>query len=289
MLSPNFFNTIFVFPILNILVALYKLLSLVKIPGSFGFSIIGLTVLIRLLLHPFFKQQMETAKKMQELKPHIDKLSKKHSKDPKKLQQEQLKLYQQAGINPASGCVFMIIQIPVFFALYKTLSLFLLNSNLVKTITEINHTLYLSLLKIETINPWFFGFNLALAPNKAAQWHYYLIPVVTGVLQYWQAQVSMPAAPKTDSVEERSPAERDGRGKAESVKDKKSDGGDFQQAMSMQMKYIMPLMIGWFSYTLPLGLSLYWNIFSIFSIIQYQKISPKSKALNPKQLQNPKS
>jgi len=118
MLSPNFFNTIFVFPILNILVALYKLLSLVKIPGSFGFSIIGLTVLIRLLLHPFFKQQMETAKKMQELKPHIDKLSKKHSKDPKKLQQEQLKLYQQAGINPASGCVFMIIQIPVFFALY---------------------------------------------------------------------------------------------------------------------------------------------------------------------------
>lgn len=272
MLQPNFFNTVFVFPILNILLALYKLLSLVKIPGAFGFAIIGLVVLIRFLLHPFFKQQLETAKKMQEMKPHLDKLSKKHGKDPKRLQQEQLKLYQQAGINPASGCLFMIIQIPVFFALYKTLSLFLLNKNLTKVLTEINKVLYLPILKIDSINPWFLGYNLALAPNKTGQWHYYLIPVITGVLQYWQAQVSMPAqTPSTSAVEERS-------GKTTEVNkaEEKKEGGDFQQAMSMQMKYILPFMIGWFSYTLPVGLSLYWNIFSLFSIIQYKQMKVKS-------------
>jgi YidC/Oxa1 family membrane protein insertase len=49
---------------------------------------------------------------MQEMKPHLDKLQTQHKKDPKRLQQEQLKLYQQHGLNPAAGCVFLIIQIP---------------------------------------------------------------------------------------------------------------------------------------------------------------------------------
>jgi len=274
MLSPNFFNTVFVFPILNILVAFYKLLSLIRFPGAFGFAIIGLVVLIRFLLHPFFKQQLETARKMQEVKPHLDKLSKKHKTDPKRLQQEQLKLYQQAGINPASGCLFMIIQIPVFFALYNTLSLFLMNGNLTKALTEINKVLYLSFLKIESINPWFFGFNLALAPNKAGQLHYYLIPVITGALQYWQAQVSMPAQTQSTSAVTNTSEVNENKKNTSEVK--KSTGDDFQKAMGTQMKYILPFMIGWFSYTLPVGLSLYWNIFSLFSIIQYRQMKVKS-------------
>lgn len=272
MLSANFFNTVFVIPILNILVALYKLLSLIKIPGAFGFSIIALVVLIRFLLHPFFKQQLETARKMQEIKPHIDKLSKKHKKDPKRLQQEQLKLYQQAGINPTSGCLFMIIQIPVFIALYQTLSLFLMNGSSTKVLTEINKVLYLSFLRIDSIDPWFFGFNLALAPNKAGQIHYYLIPILTGVLQYWQAQVSMPASQPSVSEKKTTEVNDDEKNLSEEKNKDKNNSDDFQKAMGTQMRYIFPFMIGWFSYTLPVGLSVYWNIFSLFSIFQYRKI-----------------
>ncbi|EKE15149.1 MAG: hypothetical protein ACD_12C00128G0001, partial [uncultured bacterium] len=121
MLDPNFFNTIFVIPILNLLVIFYKLFLLVKLPGAFGFAIIALTIAIRMLFQPFFKKQIETAKKMQELKPHLDNLSSKHKDDKKQLQAEQLKLYQQHGINPTSGCLVMIIQLPVFIALYNTL------------------------------------------------------------------------------------------------------------------------------------------------------------------------
>lgn len=255
------FNTIFFHPIINLLVFFYKVLNYLKIPGDFGFSIILLTALIRLLLHPFFKQQLETSKKMSDLKPHLDRLSKKHKNDAKKLQAEQMKLYQQAGINPASGCLFMIIQIPVFIALYNTLQKFLLNAG-PKAIAEINKMLYSNSLHIKTINPWFFGFNLAESPAKAGQWYYYLIPVITALLQYLQTQATMP---QTTSV-------------AGSVSDKTSeDKGDFQKAMNTQMKFIFPLMIGWFSYTLPVGLSLYWNIFSLFSIIQYRKMSSKSQ------------
>ncbi len=263
MLTPNFFNTYFIIPILNVLVLLYKVFLFLKLPGAFGFAVIGLTVLVRLVLHPFFKQQLEMSKKMQEMKPHLDRLSQQHKNDKSKLQQEQLKLYQQAGINPASGCLFMIIQIPVFIGLYNTLSLFLLNGHGPAIINKINNVLYSPLLRISSIDSWFFGFNLAATPAKGGQWFYYLIPVLTGVLQYLQVQVSMPSSAKAP---EGKPA----------IEEKKEDSGDFQKAMNTQMKFIFPLMIGWFSYTLPVGLSLYWNIFSLFSIMQYRNLKTKN-------------
>jgi len=267
MLNPNFFNTIFVIPILNLLVAFYKLFLSINFPGAFGFAIIALTVAIRLLFQPFFQKQIETAKKMQELKPHLDNLSTKHKNDKKQLQAEQLKLYQQHGINPASGCLVMIVQLPVFIALYQTLNLFLLSGHTEKTILAINKVLYFPFLKISSINPWFFGLDLVKSPKAMGSWYYLLIPLITGVLQYFQAQVSMPQVSSTQQI---TPADKD--------KDKKKeDQGDFQKAMNTQMKYLFPIMIGWFSYTLPVGLALYWNVFSIMGIMQYKKVNSKPK------------
>jgi len=267
MLSPNFFNTIFVIPILNLLVVFYKLFLMIKLPGAFGFAIIALTVSVRLLFQPFFKKQIETAKKMQELKPHLDTLSDKHKNDKKQLQAEQLKLYQQHGINPTSGCLVMIIQLPVFIALYNTLNLFLANGQAEKTIMAINKVLYLPILKIQSIDPWFFGLDLVKSPKQAGDWYYLLIPLITGILQYFQALVSMPQANTT------APVAQVGKNK-----DKKEESkGDFQKAMNTQMKYMFPIMIGWFAYTLPVGLSLYWNVFSIMGIMQYRKVNGKLK------------
>ena len=256
MLDPNFFNTVFVFPILNILLFFNNIFVSINLPGSFGWAIIALTVFVRLILHPLFKKQLDTAKKMQDLKPHLDRLSAQHKKEPKKLQQEQLKLYQEAGINPASGCVFLIIQIPIFIALYNTLNVFLTNGNLQKIIGQINNVVYHPSLRITAIDPWFLGYNLALTPAKAGLWYYYLIPVLTGFLQYYQVHVSTPPQPKVDKNE----------------KKEKSATEDFQRAMNTQMKYIFPVLIGWFAYQFPIGLSLYWNIFSVFSIIQYKQM-----------------
>lgn len=269
MLNPNLFNTVFVIPILNLLVIFYKLFLFIKLPGAFGFAIIALTVAVRLLFQPFFQKQIETAKKMQELKPHLDNLSSKHKNDKKQLQAEQLKLYQQHGINPTSGCLVMILQLPVFIALYNTLNLFLLNGHAEKTITAINKVLYFSFLKIDSINSWFFGLDLVKSPKQAGDWYYLLIPLITAVLQYFQAQVSMPQASTSGPLVQAQ--------KGNKKDDKKPEGqGDFQKAMNTQMKYMFPLMIGWFSYTLPIGLALYWNIFSIMGIMQYKKVNNKS-------------
>jgi len=258
------FNTLFFSPIKNLLVFFYYILLQLKVPGAFGFSIIALTVFVRLILHPFFKQQMEMTKKMQDVKPHMDKLSAKHKKDPKKLQEEQLKLYQQYGINPASGCLFMVIQMPIFIALYQALALFF-NGNVKQTIIAINKIVYFPFLKIHSIDPWFFGINLAASPQTANNPLYYAVPVITAVLQYLQVQSSTPA---TNAI---IPVKKDKDDKSE----KKENKDDFQKIMNTQMKYVFPLMIGWFSMSLPIGLSLYWNIFSLFSIIQYRNIHKK--------------
>jgi YidC/Oxa1 family membrane protein insertase len=287
MISPNFFNTILVIPILNLLVVFYKLFLLVKLPGAFGLAIIALTIFIRMLFQPFFKKQIETAKKMQELKPHLDRLTEKHKDDKKQLQAEQLKLYQQAGINPASGCLVMIIQLPVFIALYQTLNLFLLGGHADKTIQAINKVMYMPLLKITSINPWFFGLDLVKSPSQARIWYYLLVPLVTGILQYFQAQASMPPASATSQVVPPSAKATEGKQDKDNKdsKDgnkKKDDSADFQKAMNTQMKYMFPVMIGYFSYKLPVGLALYWNIFSIMGIMQYKQVNSKSKIQNLK-------
>ena len=106
-----------IWPILNILIALYKGLALLKIPGAFGFAIIILTIIIRGLLTPFTKAQLKSAKKMQDLKPQLDELSRKHKGDKTKLQQAQMSLYKEAGINPAAGCLPLLVQIPIFISL----------------------------------------------------------------------------------------------------------------------------------------------------------------------------
>jgi len=213
---------------------------------------------------------MDTAKKMQDIKPHIDKLSKKHKGDAKKIQEEQMKIYQEAGINPASGCIFMVIQIPVFIALYQTLQHFFV-ADTSKVIMTMNKVLYFPFLYLKTLDVWFLGLNLAATPKQMKSVFAYLIPIVTGILQYFQTistTASMAPAPTTTKTEET----KDG-------KKVSSTGDDFQKAMNTQMKYVFPFMIGWFSLSMPIGLALYWNIFSVFSIIQYELHKRQSKSV----------
>ncbi len=260
----NIFEVLFVLPILNVLLAFYKVLEIFHIPGVLGFSIVFLTVIVKLILHPLLKNQFRTAQKMKELQPKLSALSKKHKKNPKRLQEEQMKLYKQHGVNPAAGCLVGIIQIPVFFGLYQTL-LFFLGKNATVVIKKINEMVYFSFLKISNIDPWFFGFNLAISPKSSGEWYYLFVPVITAVLQYYQAEATtMTQVPK--AMDKKNPKKD---------KDKKEEG-DFQKAMSMQFKFFLPLMIAYFSYTLPVGLSLYWDIFSLFTILQYKHIQVNS-------------
>jgi YidC/Oxa1 family membrane protein insertase len=232
------------------------------IPGAFGWAIIALTITIRLLLNPLFAKQMKTARDIEMLRPKLTALNDKHKNDKQRLQQEQMKLYQEHGINPASGCFTAIIQMPVFISLYHVLQLFL-TKDVAKILQQVNGVAYTDLIKISSIDPWFFGFNLAATPSQWQKlgWFYLIIPVITAILQYYQISAQSPIPPKKQQTDT----------KSKDKDDKKEDAEDMQVAMAKQMRIMFPLMIGYFSYVFPVGLALYWNIFSLFSILTNKK------------------
>nr|WP_221443181.1 membrane protein insertase YidC [Nocardiopsis algeriensis] len=88
---------------------------------AWGLSIVLLTVIMRLLLVPLFVKQMNTQRKMQEIQPKLRKLQERYKHDKQRLQQESMKLYQESGTNPLMGCLPLLLQMPVFFALFNVL------------------------------------------------------------------------------------------------------------------------------------------------------------------------
>ena len=142
MTNPNLWNQLLVWPILNLLMILYKGFEWMHVPGPLGFAVIGLTIIIRLVLYPLMQAQMKSAKKMATIKPHMDALNVKHKGDKQGLQQAQLALYKEHGVNPAAGCLPLLIQMPVLIALYNVFYQVLNNGNLQKVAEEINQVMY---------------------------------------------------------------------------------------------------------------------------------------------------
>jgi YidC/Oxa1 family membrane protein insertase len=260
MTNPSFWNQFFVWPIINILMGLYNFFEWLGLPGPMGFAVIGLTIVIRLILYPLMRAQLRSAKKMSSLKPHMDALNEKHKEDKQALQQAQLALYKEHGVNPAAGCLPLLIQMPVLIALYNVFYHVLSNGNLEKLVEEINTVAYASWLHVSSLDLSFFGVNLGLKPSawQTDGWWLLLVPVITGLLQWYQTKLMMVQA---------APAGGD-KQIAKKKKDDEKKPEDMAADMQKQMAIITPIMFGYFAFQFPLGLALYWNVFGIFGIIQ---------------------
>ena len=90
--------------------------------GNYGIAIILLTVLTKILFYPLTQKSMTSMKQMQALQPHLNALRAKYKNDNQRLQREMMELYRRHGVNPMGGCLPIVIQIPVFYALYVTLT-----------------------------------------------------------------------------------------------------------------------------------------------------------------------
>lgn len=89
------------------------------LPGSWGWAILALTLIIKLLTWPLTSAQLKASKKMAQFAKPMQEIREKHAKNPEKMQKEMMKLYQEHGINPLAGCLPILIQIPIFFGLYS--------------------------------------------------------------------------------------------------------------------------------------------------------------------------
>lgn len=249
----NIFNAIFAIPLTNVLVAFYQLFYHLGIPFAFGLSIIALSIVIKLILWPLMTAQIKSQHKMQKVAPHLSALKELHKGDAKKLQEESMRLYKEHGVNPAGGCLPALVQLPFIYGLYTVL-ISAVNVSGAKDIARINSELYFPFLKLDSVwDTTMFGLSLGKSPQHLMSVAplIVLVPAITVGFQFFLSKMMMPD-------EELVPAT--------TTAPKKED--DFQAAFQKQSLFMFPLVVGFFSFTLPLGLSLYWNTFSIFGIIQ---------------------
>lgn len=268
----NIFNLLLVNPIINILVLIYHGLVAIHTPYALGFSIILLTVIIRAILYPLINSQLKTSKKMQEITPHLNRLKELHKNDAARLQSETMKLYQEHGVNPVAGCLPLLVQLPLIWGLYGVLQ------QIVKTdpkyvLSYVNHAVYSPSLKLTHMwDTSFFGLPMGQNPSHlftSLGVAVLLIPIATGVFQLLQSKMMFAATEEKLKDVEKDAAKTKNKALIKEVK--KED--DFATAFQTQSLYIFPLMIAFFSWTLPVGLSLYWNTFTIFGILQQYQIS----------------
>lgn len=256
------FNLLLIHPIVNILVAIYHLLATLGLPYAFGFSIIVMTVVIRLLIYPLTASQLRASHKMQKVSPHVAKLKEKHKGDARALQQATMDLYKEHGVNPASGCLLAIVQLPILLALYNVFQN-LISKKPEDLVSYINNIVYSPALKLQ--HAWdmhFFGLPLHDTPEKLFKTlgvAILLIPVITAILQFFQSKMMFAAQTAQQPTTE------------------KSTEADFAKAMQTQSLYFLPLMLAFASWKFALGLSLYWNTFAIFGMIQQYLVQKEQK------------
>lgn len=139
---------------------------------NYGFAIILLTVIIKLLFFPLMNKQYASMKKMQDIAPKMKELREKFKTQPQKMQEAVLKLYRENNVNPLSGCLPMLLQIPFFIAIYAT----------------IMSNKFTALLVEPGINKGLFSFWLAdLALPDAT----FILPVVLAVFTFYSQKMMM--------------------------------------------------------------------------------------------------
>src|SRR5260221_237982 len=266
------FTGLIVNPIVTLVAGIYYVLTLLHVPSPLGCSIILLTIAIRLILYPFTGAQLKTARKMQKLTPHLNSLKAKHKDDAKTLQAETMKLYKEHGVNPAAGCLPLLVQLPIIWGLYYVLQQ-IVNANSKLVVTFVNHAVYISAFQIH--HAWdshFFGLPLGQTPShllSSLGIVVFLVPLLIAAFQFIQSKMMPPALEKKLAEVEKDAKKEKNKALVKEVK--KED--DFMTAFQTQSLFLFPLMIGFFSWSLPVGLSFYWNTFTIFGIIQQYSIS----------------
>ena len=220
------FNEALVRPLFNLLVWTYNI-----IPGhDFGVSIILVTVFLRVLLYPLSDKALKSQKALQELQPKIKELQKKF-KEKEEQARAMMAFYKEHKVSPFSGCLPLLIQLPILIGLYRVF--------LTGLEPESLSTLYPFVQNPGALNPMFVGLVSLAEPSR-------ILAVLAGLAQFLQAK----------SVFQRS----DGGSSA--------SGGEFAQSMQKSMIYMMPLFMIFIAWNLPAGLALYWVVTMLFSLGQ---------------------
>lgn len=267
---------------------------------NYGLAIILFTIIVKLIILPLQIKSQKAMKKQQKIQPIIAELQKKYANDQQKLQAEMMKVYKENNVSMTGGCLPLLIQMPILFGLYKVIqspltyikgidfSNMAVLDNVKLIVTEMTEkfpdvignlasstaeqltkhyqiqlTTWSDLLGKTAELGWDVNFNFlgldlskvpsaSLAPIMAADFSdlstvlLILIPAFAVLATWLSMKQTQSAAPQNNS-----------------------SANDTAQSMSKSMTMMMPIMTGFFTFTLPSGIGIYWIISSITQILQY--------------------
>jgi len=220
-------NLILLEPILNFLVLLSSVFF-----GSFGIAIIVLVIIVRLLMLPLSLRQLRSTRAMQALSPKLQEVQKKYAKDQQKLRQEIATVYKESGVSPL-GCVWpMLVQFPIWIALYQSIRRALAASP--EELLGLYQNLYSSPIihKMVPLEENFLWLNLGVPDS------WFILAILCGGSMWVLQKMSTVASPDPRA-----------------------------QSMARTMIWMMPLMFALFTFMVPSGLAVFWVVSNIIGIV----------------------
>lgn len=217
--------------------------------GTFGLAILALTVVVRLIFFPLANKQYESITKMKKVQPQMEELRKKYKDDPAKQQQELLALYQREKVNPLAGCLPLLLQIPVFYALYKvlTVTIEMRHAPFMGWIKDLSARDPTTIWNVFGLIPW----DPATAPLIGSflngPLHLGVLPILYGITMWLTMAMSPPA-------------------------------GDPVQQKIFQF---MPLIFTFIMAPFAVGLLIYWTWSNVLTLLQQYVIMRRFKVDNP--------
>lgn len=226
-------------PFITVLALLYSIFG-----NNIVLAITALTVVIRLATSPLLLQQQRSTEAMQVVQPQIKRLQEKYKGDREKLSMAQMELYKEHKISPLGGCLPLLVQLPIMFALYGAIT-YGLGATPYQVVDLSGRLLIPGLDKLVPLDKLWLGLDLTQPPtvagfNAAAV----ILPLLVLATTWLQSKLTIPPVDPNDKS---NPA----------------------ASMTRSMTTIMPLMFGFFALTFSVGLSIYFIVSNIVGIIQY--------------------
>lgn len=233
--------------LLNILQFFYGLTN------SFGLSIVLLTIAVRVVLYPLNQKQMTSMQQMQKIQPRLKVLQEKYANDKEKLNQETMRLYKENKVNPAAGCLPLVVQLPILILLFNVLRTF-----------DFSGTSFLGVLLGSSTTA-----GLAQAVGVAADptGNYGVMSVITGILQN-------PSGLSNVGLYIGNLVLLIGISFLTWAQQKLSSGSNPQMAM---MNTVMPFFMAFICLSMPGGVMLYWGLSSLIGVVQQYFVMTKTK------------
>lgn len=226
-------------PLLNGLVLIYALLPYRDV----GLAIVVLTVIVRIILHPALVQTLRSQQAMALIQPRLRDIQKRLKDNKEEQTKQTLALYREFGVHPLSGCVPLLIQLPVLIGLYQVFLRAVAHQDL-----SLLYHFTASLQFGGAMSPIAFGvFNLAKGSAVLA--------ITAGISQFLQAKFT--PQPEIGG------------------QDPTKGGSDATRAIKFQTTYVLPVFIAGISWSLPSALAFYWTVLNLLAIVQQRWIQKR--------------